>query len=226
MDENVSKKRQDSDEWRRASSVDQFPQPTISSPRLSSSTASSQESRDPYFGTHAHAPAISMDSAEHSQKRRTTLMNHQNGSIADALLEMKDPRQRRQKRRDDLDDSSTHEISPTLRDDGQRSGPSSVSASDDVELNHFSPEEDLTDDEETGLTNKDLGKRKRKKIKHTQLNERVMGAASITEQVRSSANKNVLKALIMNALLIASWYTFSLSISIVRMTLLYIVDRS
>lgn len=91
---------------------------------------------------------------------------------------------------------------------------SSRSTSDDVELQHIASEDGLTDDEETGLTRKDKRNRKRRKKKNTLLDQRIVGTGKMSRQDGNSADKNVLRASLINALLIASWYLFSLSISI------------
>ncbi|KAA8574140.1 hypothetical protein EYC84_005658 [Monilinia fructicola] len=49
----------------------------------------------------------------------------------------------------------------------------SRSTSDDMELNNFSEEGDLQDDEETGLTAKSKAKRKKKKIRNQSMDQRV-----------------------------------------------------
>lgn len=145
------------------------------------------------------------------------LMNHPNGSIADTLRSTKDPRRHRRKEGDELADANGHKRTPDINEDGQHSEFSLASTSDDVELDHLSSDSGLTDDEETGLTKENRGKRKRKRNKHAQLDERIAEMPGTLKGVRSAADKNVMKALIMNGLLIASWYTFSLSISIVSM---------
>lgn len=153
------------------------------------------------------------------------LMNRLNESITDTLRDTKDPRRHRRKREDDFDNSRTRKHARRPSDYGQNPEFSSISASDDVEMNQLSSDEGLTDEEETGLTKKDLSKSKRRRRKHTQLGERVAEVPGITHQEQSSANKNVIRALIMNALLIASWYAFSLSISIVSFAFMCVHER-
>ncbi|MCJ1395982.1 Triose-phosphate Transporter [Xylographa bjoerkii] len=91
---------------------------------------------------------------------------------------------------------------------------SSRSTSQDDKAERLSEEEGLTDDEETGLTTVDKGKRRRRKRRHTLLDERIAGDAGTSKQERKLADFNVLKNSAINALLISSWYLFSLSISI------------
>lgn len=87
---------------------------------------------------------------------------------------------------------------------------------DDVELHQLNSEgeDGLTDDEETGLTKKDNRHRKRRR-KHTLQDDDIGGKTKLVNQEKFSADRSVLKALLINTLLIASWYLFSLSISIV-----------
>ncbi|KAF2724285.1 TPT-domain-containing protein [Polychaeton citri CBS 116435] len=86
-------------------------------------------------------------------------------------------------------------------------------------------EERLTDDEETGLTQKDRENRQRKRRRNTQLDERVAGDGSgASRSVRNGqsdaalekqlVNATLLRYYLINALLIGLWYTFSISISV------------
>lgn len=77
-------------------------------------------------------------------------------------------------------------------------------------------DEDLQDDEETGLTRKDRRRRQKKRKRHTQLDQRIArGNNDISAEERKEADKSVLKTLLINGFLILLWYLFSLSISIV-----------
>lgn len=100
-------------------------------------------------------------------------------------------------------------------DDNNTSDFSSRCTSDDVELQSISSGDDMTDDEEAGLNAQDKSHRRRRRKKNTQLDQRVLGVDQASKQEKSKADQNVLRALLINALLIASWYIFSLSISIV-----------
>lgn len=148
-------------------------------------------------------------------------MNHPNESIADTLRDANDPRRQRRKRRDELDDTSTQKHTASFPDNGHSSDLSCASATGDAEQDHLSSDLGSTDDEEVGLARKELGERKRKRTEHTHLDKRIAGSTSVPKQKRSSADKSVIKALITNALLIASWYVFSLSISIVSLHWLF-----
>lgn len=91
------------------------------------------------------------------------------------------------------------------------------SASEDVELDDLSEEEGLEDDEETGLTGNDKGRRKRKRRRNTLLDQRVAADVTITAEEKKEADQNVVENLLINGLLIGLWYLFSLSISIVSL---------
>ncbi|KAL2685202.1 hypothetical protein Neosp_006298 [[Neocosmospora] mangrovei] len=76
-------------------------------------------------------------------------------------------------------------------------------------------DEDLQDDEETGLTRKDRHRRQKKRKRNTQLDQRIArGDNDISAEERKEADKSVLKTLLINGFLILLWYLFSLSISI------------
>ena len=103
-------------------------------------------------------------------------------------------------------------------DDGHDSDFSSLSTSDDVELSQFASGDALTDDEETGLTKKDKEHRKRRRRRITRPDGRVVGSVKTSSREHRDADRNVLKALVINVSLIMAWYLFSLSISIVSDT--------
>jgi len=73
----------------------------------------------------------------------------------------------------------------------------------------------LQDDEETGLTGKDKGNRKRRRRKNTLIDQRIAADLTITAEEKKEADQNVVKKGLINILLIGLWYIFSLSISIV-----------
>ncbi|KAK8088234.1 nucleotide-sugar transporter [Apiospora hydei] len=74
-------------------------------------------------------------------------------------------------------------------------------------------DEDLHDDEETGLTRKDRRRKREKRRRNTRLDNRI-ARENLTEQERKEANQNVVKKIVINAVLIGLWYFFSLSISL------------
>lgn len=96
---------------------------------------------------------------------------------------------------------------PKLEDDDE--------TSEDVELDALS-DDGLEIDEETGLTGKDRGKRKRRRRRNTLMDQRI-AADRVTTEEKKEADQNVLKRSLINGLLIGLWYLFSLSISIVSL---------
>ncbi|KAH7171205.1 triose-phosphate transporter family-domain-containing protein [Dactylonectria macrodidyma] len=76
-------------------------------------------------------------------------------------------------------------------------------------------DEDLQDDEETGLTTRGKRRRQKKRQRNTQLDQRIAREKNtISAEERKEADKDVLKRLITNGVLILLWYLFSLSISL------------
>lgn len=84
-------------------------------------------------------------------------------------------------------------------------------------------DEDLHDDEEAGLTGGDRRRKQHKRHRNTQLDQRVIPDI-VTEDERKEADRTVLKDLLINGALIALWYTFSLSISLVSHTHIFNVE--
>ncbi|KAK1249048.1 hypothetical protein MKX07_002564 [Trichoderma sp. CBMAI-0711] len=75
-------------------------------------------------------------------------------------------------------------------------------------------DDDLHSDEETGLSSKERARRQKKRRKITQLGQRIARDKSISAEERHEADKDVVKKLIINVVLILLWYFFSLSISL------------
>lgn len=96
-------------------------------------------------------------------------------------------------------------------DDAARPG---ESAKDGSGRDSFS-DEDLHDDEETGLTNKDRSRRQKKRRRNTLLHNRIAREKNISEDERREADKSVVRRLVTNGVFILLWYMFSLSISFV-----------
>ncbi|KAH7031341.1 triose-phosphate transporter family-domain-containing protein [Microdochium trichocladiopsis] len=74
-------------------------------------------------------------------------------------------------------------------------------------------DEDLHDDEETGLTKKDKRRKKAKKQRNTRLDQRV-ARENLSDEQKHLADLNVARRLAINLVLIGLWYIFSLSISL------------
>lgn len=70
-------------------------------------------------------------------------------------------------------------------------------------------------DEETGLTGKERQKYLHRKRKQDALDARIGGSSGLSLDDRKAADRDVRTKLVVNAMLIAAWYVFSLSISLV-----------
>ena len=91
------------------------------------------------------------------------------------------------------------------------------SLAESVDMDYRSSDDDLRDDEETGLTTKQRRQRRRRRRQRRQLDARIAGVKASRQDGGpfSLADRNVAKRLLVNAVLIGSWYFFSLAISIV-----------
>lgn len=94
------------------------------------------------------------------------------------------------------------------------SGDDSLSTSDNLELDDMS-DEDLQDDEETGLTAKERKKKKGRRRRNTLLDQRVVSSQRMTAEEKKAADQSVFRSGLLNGILVGCWYLFSLSISIV-----------
>ncbi|PGH01663.1 solute carrier family 35, member C2 [Blastomyces parvus] len=95
-----------------------------------------------------------------------------------------------------------------------RSRNSSFAESEVLEMDFLASDDDLNDDEETGLTAKERRQRWKQRKRHRrELDARIV-EVKISEDGRRLADRAVIKRLGINAILIGSWYIFSLSISI------------
>jgi solute carrier family 35, member C2 len=82
--------------------------------------------------------------------------------------------------------------------------------------NDFS-DEDLHDDEETGLTTKERRRKQKKKRRNTLLDQRI-ARENVTAEEKKEADQTVIRKLAVNGTLIGLWYLFSLGISLVSPT--------
>lgn len=80
-------------------------------------------------------------------------------------------------------------------------------------------DEDLHDDEETGLTAKERKRKQRKRRRNTLLDQRI-ARDNVTADEKRQADQNVVKKLTVNGCLIGLWYLFSLCISLVSPVLI------
>ena len=107
------------------------------------------------------------------------------------------------------------------------SGSDSGSMTDDFEMDDIDNGHALDDDEETGLTSNLRRQRTRRKRRNTQLDSRVAPEEVSMKQAEDRlTNRKVWTVILINTLLIALWYSFSISISVVctANTLLFSVE--
>jgi hypothetical protein len=98
----------------------------------------------------------------------------------------------------------------SLQDEsGSGDDPGSMSESEEHEMDDMRSEID----EETGLTAEEQQKHFERKRQHDDLDARIAGEGKLAQS--DSADKLVIRNLLINAALIGLWYLFSLSISIV-----------
>lgn len=96
---------------------------------------------------------------------------------------------------------------------GDRKG-SSRPANPGWEMQDYS-DDALEDDEETGLTSVDKSKRRRKKTRHTRLDQRIAHDTHDEHDEKKLAYRRLVKESVLNFVLIAAWYSFSIGISVV-----------
>ena len=100
-------------------------------------------------------------------------------------------------------------------DESHASEFSSRTTSEDFELDHLTTEDPFSDDQEAGMTKRDKRHRKRRRRKAVRMDERFAGNIKVSRPNKAFTHNGVYTASLINALLVASWYAFSLSISIV-----------
>ena len=194
-------------------SATRFPAPTLNtrpSPSPTSSHDSEHSALDAAARVHSSTP--DMDGPDGYVRRRPLLMENEDPRPGSKSEKGSRSHRHRRKNSQGLVDGDQ----PYSSDDGHSSVYSTHSTSEDVEMEPLASDDALTDDEETGLTGKDKRKRKRRRTLNTKLDERVAGSSGVTPSGWSLADRNVIKASLINILLIASWYFFSVSISVVR----------
>ncbi|KAL8930777.1 MAG: hypothetical protein Q9208_000318 [Pyrenodesmia sp. 3 TL-2023] len=193
---------------------DQFPAPTLSNPSSLSTISSHGSERSALdAAAHVHPPTPDMDGEDGYVRRRPLLMDSED--LPSGTRSDKRSRSRRHRRKvSQAPGEGEHKHVVYSSDDGHGSDFSTLSTSEDVEMERMPSDEGLTDDEEAGLTKKDKRKRKRRKTLNTKMDERVAGSLGVSASRWSLADRNVIKASLVNAMLIASWYLFSVSISV------------
>ena len=188
--------------------ANRLPLPAIPSPGSSITSPSSQ------ISTAAHVPSTTpdMDDSKDGYRRRKAVSNiDQDGRTRSKPGSHTKAHRNRGK---DLDDDARSKRIPHSLEDEHNSDRSSLPTSEDVELEEYTSEGSVSD-EETGLATKDKQRRQRRRPRASTLADRPDGSSKTAKQEQKLADKNVMQAMIVNALLIASWYLFSVSISVV-----------
>ncbi|KAL8771900.1 MAG: hypothetical protein Q9209_002838 [Squamulea sp. 1 TL-2023] len=191
-----------------------FPAPTLSTPP-SPSAASSNDSEHSALDAAArvHPPTPDMDGPDGYIRRRPLLMENEDPHPG-AKSEKRSRSRRHRRRTSQVPGEEDLQHAAHASDDGHGSIHSTPSTSEDVEMEPLATDEGMTDDEEAGLTGKDKRRRKRRRTLNTKLDERIAGSSGADPSGWSLADRNVIKASLINVLLIASWYLFSVSISV------------
>lgn len=183
--------------------------------RVESLPRSSIDNQDSAAGTDADADLLSSDmdgAGDGYRRRRAQLMNRlENGSARRKRSSKKHVRNHRNPT--GAPDEGNEQLA-YFSDEGHGSDFSSRTTSEELELDHLTAEHSFSDDEETGMTKKDKRHRKRRRKKAMRIDERFVGNVKASKPNRKSTYSEIYKAWLINALLVASWYTFSLSISI------------
>ncbi|KAI0996703.1 hypothetical protein K3495_g11480 [Podosphaera aphanis] len=144
---------------------------------------------------------IPMELGKSNHRRRRSLMNYIDAKKNSTKPNRKRGEHQNLNRRSENLDSANVEII----EEGN--------TSEDVALSYLS-DDALPDDEETALTGRDKNKREQRKRRSTLLGQRIASDPLVTEDERKEADNHVVKKSLINILLIALWYIFSLSISI------------
>lgn len=108
---------------------------------------------------------------------------------------------------------SKHRRSPSGEEAGSES--SSMTGSEDFEMDDINSGHDFEDDEETGLTSNQRYQRTRRKRRNTQMDERIAPDVDMKKEEERLTNRTVWTTILINTVLIALWYLFSISISVV-----------
>ncbi len=205
--------QEEEDERGHGHVASQFPLPTIpSSPRSSISSLSSQDS----IAARVHPPTPDMDdSADGYRRRRAALSGKENENPRRTRGSKTRPRPNRRSDLDGSNDVAGNRNMVYSSEDGHSSDFSSLPTSEDVELEHYPSDDGISDDEGMGIGKDSRHRRKRRRARTATLTGGHPGNIATAKQEQKLADKSVIRALIINALLIASWYLFSVSISVV-----------
>ncbi|KAF2877794.1 triose-phosphate transporter family-domain-containing protein [Massariosphaeria phaeospora] len=190
--------------------ADEFPLATISNPPSRSSIDLDSDdghlhvrAADVAALVHPPTPTIMDEPAAANHARRRS------SSLAGLPLPANQvPKKHRRRRSDHILEEGDEPWS-----DSDHSSSSGKSESTDLELDDMSGD-GLEDDEETGLTGRDRRRRRRRKRRNTHLDQRIVEDDKITKEEQKMATESMMRSMLINALLIALWYLFSISISV------------
>ena len=184
--------------------------------RNTTSSRSSIESQDPAASTDADADLLASDmdgAVVGYRRRRAQLMDRlENGN--EGRKKSSKEHVHRHRNTSGVPDEEDKQLAYSS-DESHGSDFSSRTTSEDFELDHLTMEDPFSDDEEAGMTKKDKRHRKRRRRKALRMDERFAGNIKEQRPNKALTRNDVYKAWLINALLVASWYAFSLSISIV-----------
>ncbi|KAF6228297.1 hypothetical protein HO133_008027 [Letharia lupina] len=185
------------------------------SDKATSSPRSSIDNQDSAADTDVDANLLSSDmdgAGDGYRRRRAQLMDGLENGSARRKSSSKKHVHRHRKASGAPDEGNKQSVYSS--DEGHGSDFSSRTTSEDFELDHLTGEDPFSDDAETGMTKKDKKHRKRTRRKAVRMDERFASNVKTSKPNKILTNSELYKAWLINALLVASWYAFSLSISI------------
>lgn len=110
--------------------------------------------------------------------------------------------------------STTLPGEPEIPEIGGRAAEAAGAGKSELDRDSFS-DEDLHDDEEIGLADRDRRRKQKKRARNMRLDQRIVPEQRLSSDEWKEADKSVIKRLAVNLVLILLWYLFSLSISLV-----------
>lgn len=153
--------------------------------------------------------AIQMDpitpTSQGHRRRRSSLMNPANSTHRPRQSSCHNP-------------TGFQQEEPKISEEGLEDGRSRRRSRSRARTEDSFSDEDLHDDEETGLTDKAKRRKQKKRRRNTLLDQRIV-KDNVTEDEKKLANQTVVRKLTINGILICLWYLFSLGISLVSRTL-------
>lgn len=177
---------------------------------------SSVDSQDPTAGTDADADLLSSDmdrTGDGYRRRRAQLMKASENGNTSRKSSPKNHVHRPGNISGTFDEENSQLVYSS--DDDRGSDFSSRTTSEDFELDRLMAEDQFSDDAEAGMMKQDKKNRKRRRRKAVRMDERFAGSVKASKPSNHFSYSAIYTAWLVNALLVASWYAFSLSISIV-----------